>query len=674
MGQVGSKRMFQPPATTYRNDNGTLMYIKRRANGQAEAAQERLIWMSNTNGDEIPGVLLTSEWHSPRRYTLIYSHAEQEDLGIAVSEMSEVADYLGCDIFCYEYSGYGLSSGQASEKNSYADIRAAYDYLVKDRDIPSDKIIALGRGLGTGPSVDLASKVDVGGLVLISSFLTLSYNNVFRKASFHRADAFNNVDKIRRVRCQVLVVHGMRDKAVPYNTVVTLYTRAKNKAPPVIVPFAERNNIMGEHRYEVLPFIKRYLDNLCSPLPRSTRRKSDTYAERGGRRGTKNNTKAPSVGSSSGGALSSVGIQSASGVIRRRLRTSVGPCKGLESFSSLEGAIPKDGRAPSIDKVQEKLWRILGMESEDDSTGVRATSEAAAASQKQHQVHREAGQNERTRRMVDQLYEEFDGKMERGFLLQCLRARRFDIAASEKVARNYRRMCRSLCIDPKRALSCFDVETDLRKLIFYAPGVVDMKDHPSLFIFPKNVSPKKTLWAQTLRALLYTLNCMHENEEAQIRGVTVVLDLRACSWSQHHRDFWRRMFKAITVYYPCRISNMYIVDGGRLLPGSLSVGRMVNRHAGRRVASDIKLSALSRYFHRSELPEVLTGTHETNVDQFIDRRRQREERSHAAQPLVPVDHTFRRTRGTRVGADMCRGHTSDLLPVRLSVDTAYKQL
>ena len=36
---------------------------------------------------------------------------------------------INCNIFSYDYSGYGASSGRPSEKNLYADIDAAWQFL-----------------------------------------------------------------------------------------------------------------------------------------------------------------------------------------------------------------------------------------------------------------------------------------------------------------------------------------------------------------------------------------------------------------------------------------------------------------------------------------------------------------------------------------------------------------
>lgn len=41
----------------------------------------------------------------------------------------------------YDYSGYGISEGEPSEEACYADVEAAFAYLVNVRKIPPSKII-----------------------------------------------------------------------------------------------------------------------------------------------------------------------------------------------------------------------------------------------------------------------------------------------------------------------------------------------------------------------------------------------------------------------------------------------------------------------------------------------------------------------------------------------------
>ena len=117
---------------------------------------------------------------------------------------------LGFSVFAYDYHGYGTSGGKATEQNAYEDIDAAYNYLTQVLKVPPDRIIAHGRSLGGAVAIDLASRKPLGGLVVESSFVS-----AFRVVTGYRIfpfDKFRNADKIRQVRCPVLIIHGRRMK------------------------------------------------------------------------------------------------------------------------------------------------------------------------------------------------------------------------------------------------------------------------------------------------------------------------------------------------------------------------------------------------------------------------------------------------------------------------------
>jgi abhydrolase domain-containing protein 17 len=55
---------------------------------------------------------------------------------------------LQCNIISYDYSGYGVSQGKASEKNMYADIEATYKSIKERYQISNSKIILYGQSIG----------------------------------------------------------------------------------------------------------------------------------------------------------------------------------------------------------------------------------------------------------------------------------------------------------------------------------------------------------------------------------------------------------------------------------------------------------------------------------------------------------------------------------------------
>ena len=61
--------------------------------------------------------------------TLLSTPHSLNSLTLPLSFYVGLGTRLNCNIFSYDYSGYGASSGRPSERNIYADIEAAWNAL-----------------------------------------------------------------------------------------------------------------------------------------------------------------------------------------------------------------------------------------------------------------------------------------------------------------------------------------------------------------------------------------------------------------------------------------------------------------------------------------------------------------------------------------------------------------
>lgn len=102
------------------------------------------------------------------RFTVLFSHGNAVDLGQMSSFYIGLGTRINCNIFSYDYSGYGVSTGKPSEKNLYADIDAAWHALRTRYGISPENIILYGQSIGTVPTVDLASRYECAAVVLHS--------------------------------------------------------------------------------------------------------------------------------------------------------------------------------------------------------------------------------------------------------------------------------------------------------------------------------------------------------------------------------------------------------------------------------------------------------------------------------------------------------------------------
>jgi abhydrolase domain-containing protein 17 len=174
-------------------------------------------------------------------YTLLLSHGNAEDLSSLMPLLAVLGDW-GFSVLAYDYRGYGRSEGTPSEPHVYADVDAAYDYLVRELQVEPGHVVAYGRSLGAGAALDLAVHRPLGGLVLESPFL--SAFRVMTRISLFPFDKFRNSAKIGRVRCPVLVMHGEDDEIVPFWHGRRLFDLAPEPKMLVAVPGAHHNDFV----------------------------------------------------------------------------------------------------------------------------------------------------------------------------------------------------------------------------------------------------------------------------------------------------------------------------------------------------------------------------------------------------------------------------------------------
>ena len=124
---------------------------------------------------KIVGMLFRPRFLKTRApFTIIFSHGNATDCGASRDRYSEMANQLGVNVFGYDYSGYGGSTGNPSERNTYSDIDAAYEWLCSSGTVcnPGAEIILYGQSIGSGPSCALASRREVRAVVLHAPILS----------------------------------------------------------------------------------------------------------------------------------------------------------------------------------------------------------------------------------------------------------------------------------------------------------------------------------------------------------------------------------------------------------------------------------------------------------------------------------------------------------------------
>jgi len=212
--------------------------------------------------------------------TLLFSHGNSTDIGIMFHHLRDLCSQLQVDIFAYEYSGYGESSGTPTEADLYADVEAAYHYLTHDCSVPDEQVICYGQSIGSVPSIDLASRTSVGGLILHSAMKS-GLAVIHDVKTTYWFDVFQNASKIRKVGAPVFVIHGTHDEEIPQEHGRALYEAcpADMAYDPWWVKEAGHNDIEINHRHSYFEHLAAFLKALDHPV--RTWRRNDQSEEDG---------------------------------------------------------------------------------------------------------------------------------------------------------------------------------------------------------------------------------------------------------------------------------------------------------------------------------------------------------------------------------------------------------
>lgn len=210
---------------------------------------ESVIRIPMADGGSIAAVYLPNP---AARHTLWFFHGNAEDLGSLEPFLREL-HARGFAVFAYDYPGYGVSTGVPNEQAIYAANAAAARYLQGTLKVPLSRVVLVGRSLGGGPATDLAAREPVAGLVLQSAFMS-----VYRVVTRWRVlpfDQFENLRKLPRVACPVLVMHGTADEVIPFRHGEKLFAAAPGRKSHLWIEGARHNDFMeiaGERYWTAL--------------------------------------------------------------------------------------------------------------------------------------------------------------------------------------------------------------------------------------------------------------------------------------------------------------------------------------------------------------------------------------------------------------------------------------
>jgi uncharacterized protein len=187
-----------------------------------------------------------------RPEVILYFHGNAGDLS-GWKFVTEDFTALGYSVLIIDYRGYGKSTGKISEEGMYADGEAAYEYLTQELHVAPGNILAYGRSVGTGVAVEMATRHPVGGLILESPYTSLSSlaneKVPFFFPSLYLRFRFNNLQKMIRLTCPIVLLHGTRDELIPPAHSQRLMGAIKSQKKLILVKGGGHNDLSSFPEY-----------------------------------------------------------------------------------------------------------------------------------------------------------------------------------------------------------------------------------------------------------------------------------------------------------------------------------------------------------------------------------------------------------------------------------------
>ncbi len=178
---------------------------------------------------------------------IIYFGGNSNDATRFLLHVKSLKDF---NIVVFNYRGYLKSTGEPSEKNLFSDALKIYDTYAKNQ-----KVIIIGRSLGTGVALYLESKRMSEGVILITPYDSIA-SLAKQKYPFLPIDLllkykFNSLKYIQKIDSPIAIITVKGDKTVPNKNTDRLIKKIKNLALQVELKNTTHADVLSHPDFEM---------------------------------------------------------------------------------------------------------------------------------------------------------------------------------------------------------------------------------------------------------------------------------------------------------------------------------------------------------------------------------------------------------------------------------------
>jgi len=231
------------------------------------ALQDKMLFLprplvgAGPSGSHVESVELAAEDGIPLRGWLVKSQRIPAPLLVYFGGNAEEVSWLaaagversGWSVLLMNYRGYGHSEGRPSEAWLFADALRLYDWAAGRTDVDARRIVGMGRSLGSGVAIYLATQRTLAGLVLITPFDSITAvaqrHYPFLPVRWLLRHPFDSLSRAGAIAVPTLMLVAGRDTIIPPAHAERLYERWPGPKRWIEFPGADHDSISAEPGY-----------------------------------------------------------------------------------------------------------------------------------------------------------------------------------------------------------------------------------------------------------------------------------------------------------------------------------------------------------------------------------------------------------------------------------------
>ncbi len=162
--------------------------------------------------------------------TILFLHGNAGNLDNRIDKLNSLGS-IDINFLIISWRGYSGNPGKPSEAGLYKDALGGIEWLNK-KGISNNQIILYGESLGTAITTEVAQNENFAGIILEAPFTSMvdmgqKIYPIF-PVKFLLKDKYESKNKIKNIKSPILVLHGRKDKIVPFYMGEKIFEMANN--------------------------------------------------------------------------------------------------------------------------------------------------------------------------------------------------------------------------------------------------------------------------------------------------------------------------------------------------------------------------------------------------------------------------------------------------------------